>query len=55
MKIFITGSTGFVGQNLVEYYSQRGHEVYAFRRDEFLAECLHQFKPDAIINSAAEI
>lgn len=55
MKIFITGSTGFVGQNLVNYYTQRGHEVYAFRRDEYLHECLHKFKPDAIINSAAEI
>ena len=55
MKIFITGATGFVGQNLVEYYTQRGHEVYAFKRNEHLYECLHQFKPDAIINSAAEI
>jgi nucleoside-diphosphate-sugar epimerase len=55
MKIFITGSTGFVGQNLVEYYRSRGHEVYAFRRDEVLLDCLEQFQPDAIINSAAEI
>lgn len=55
MKIFITGSTGFVGQNLVEYYTQRGHEVYTYRRDEHLHESLHKFKPDAIINSAAEI
>jgi len=55
MKIFITGATGFVGQNLVQYYSARGHEVYAFRRDESLRECLENFKPDAIINSAAEI
>jgi len=55
MKIFITGATGFVGQNLVQYYSARGHEVYAFRRDEVLRECLENFKPDAIINSAAEI
>jgi|688.fasta_scaffold194555_2 nucleoside-diphosphate-sugar epimerase len=55
MKIFITGASGFVGQNLVQYYSARGHEVYAFRRDEALRECLENFKPDAIINSAAEI
>ena len=55
MKIFITGSTGFIGLNLVEYYTSRGHEVYAFRRDEALRDCLVQFKPDIIINSAAEI
>jgi nucleoside-diphosphate-sugar epimerase len=55
MKLFITGSTGFVGKNLVDYYTKRGHEVYAFRRNEALRDCLEQFKPDAIINSAAEI
>lgn len=55
MKIFITGATGFVGKNLVDYYTRRGHNVYAFRRDENLYECLQKFKPDAIVNSAAEI
>lgn len=55
MKIFITGSTGFVGQNLVKYYTDRGHEVYAFKRDQALRDCLERFRPDAIINSAAEI
>ena len=55
MKIFITGATGFVGQNLVKYYTDRGHEVFPFRRDQHLHDCLQKFKPDAIINSAAEI
>ena len=55
MKIFITGATGFIGQNLVQYYTARGHEVYSFKRNEPLRECLDNFKPDAIINSAAEI
>ena len=55
MKIFITGATGFIGQNLVDYYTKRGHKVYAFRRDEVLTKCLYDFEPDAIINSAAEI
>jgi nucleoside-diphosphate-sugar epimerase len=55
MKIFITGATGFVGRNLADYYTKRGHEVYAFKRNEALRDCLTQFKPDAIINSAAEI
>jgi len=55
MKIFITGATGFIGQNLVDYYTRREHEVYSFRRDEVLTKCLDNFAPDAIINAAAEI
>lgn len=55
MKILITGATGFVGQNLVEYYASRGHEIYAFCRDENLKQCLSNFQPDVVINSAAEI
>jgi nucleoside-diphosphate-sugar epimerase len=55
MKIFITGATGFVGRNLVDYYAQRGHEVHAHKRDEHLMSTLRWFRPDAIINSAAEI
>lgn len=55
MKIFITGSTGFVGKNLVEFYSLRGHTVYPYRRTENLARALNDFAPDAIINSGAEI
>lgn len=55
MKIFITGVTGFVGQNLVKYYVDRGHEVFGYCRDQHLYDCLQKFKPDAIINSAAEI
>lgn len=55
MKIFVTGSTGFVGSNLVSFYRARGHEVYAWQRDQDLAGTLESFAPDAIINSAAEI
>lgn len=55
MKIFITGATGFVGQNLIDYYTKRGHEVFGFRRDQYLHDCLQKFKPDIVINSAAEI
>jgi len=55
MKIFITGSTGFVGQNLVDYYRKRGHDVYEFRRGQPLRESLLLTQPDIIINSAAEI
>ena len=55
MKIFITGATGFVGLNLVDYYIKRGHEVYSYQRGQSLIETLINFEPDAIINSAAEI
>jgi nucleoside-diphosphate-sugar epimerase len=55
MKILITGSTGFVGSNLVDYYTARGHDVRGYLRTENLADVLKEFAPDAIINSAAEI
>lgn len=53
MKIFITGSTGFVGRNLVEYY--KNHEVLAYTRDMEARYELEKFQPNLIINSAAEI
>lgn len=53
MKIFITGSTGFVGRNLIEYYAE--HNLFQYKRNEDLIECLIKFDPDVIINAAAEI
>ena len=53
MKIFITGSNGFIGRNLVEYYNTE-HEVYSYTRENLL-DALQYFKPTVIINSAAEI
>ena len=53
MKIFITGSTGFVGRNLIEYY--KDHEVFEHKRYMDLGAKLEYFKPDLIINCAAEI
>ena len=53
MKIFVTGSTGFIGQNLVQRYSD--HEVFEFHRKLNLRDSLRYFKPDLIINCAAEI
>ena len=32
MKIFVTGSTGFVGSHLVDYFLERGEEVYCLVR-----------------------
>ena len=53
MKIFITGSTGFIGQNLVEFYKE--HEVFEHKRYMDVGGKLDYFKPDLIINCAAEI
>ena len=53
MKIYIVGSTGFIGQNLVKKYS---HEtVFEHTRYFEISTKLNYFKPDVIINCAAEI
>lgn len=53
MKIFITGTTGFIGKNLVEFYN--GHEIYEYTRGDNINLKLYEFKPNVIINCAAEI
>lgn len=53
MKIFITGSTGFIGQNLVKFY--KNQEIFEFKRYMNINEKLAYFNPDVIINCAAEI
>lgn len=55
MKIYITGATGFIGSNLVDYYTQRGHEIGVYQRGQSLIDSLLAFAPDAIVNCAAEI
>ena len=32
MKVFVTGATGFIGENLVSKLLERNHEVYALCR-----------------------
>ena len=53
MKIFITGTTGFIGKNLIEYY--KDHEVFEHNRHMDLPAKLDYFKPEVIINCAADI
>jgi len=52
MKIFITGSNGFIGKNLCEFYAD--NEVYRYTRGNLKLE-LSTFLPDVIIHCAAEI
>jgi dTDP-glucose 4,6-dehydratase len=53
MKIYITGTTGFVGRNLLVYYKEQ--EISEYSRGQNIETQLQQFKPDVIINCAAEI
>ena len=53
MKIYILGSTGFIGQNLVERYCNE--TVFEHKRYFDLLSELAQFQPNIIINCAAEI
>lgn len=55
MKILITGTTGFIGRSLAEFYQEQGYDLIAPLRGYHLPSILEQQKPDVIINSAAEI
>ena len=54
MKIFITGSNGFVGRNLSRLYDYP-HVVISHTRKDPLKANLSYNRPDVIINCAAEI
>jgi nucleoside-diphosphate-sugar epimerase len=53
-NILITGSNGFVGKNLVEFYNSK-YNVITYTRSDNLEEILSINKPEIIINCAAEI
>jgi UDP-glucose 4-epimerase len=54
MKIFITGSSGFLGKSIVQNLS-KSYSFFLYKRGDNIIECLNQFKPNIIIHSAAEI
>jgi nucleoside-diphosphate-sugar epimerase len=53
MKIFLTGTQGFIGRNLLEFY--HGYEIFEHCRYMDIGAKLDYFKPDLIIHCAAEI
>ena len=53
-KIFITGSKGFIGKNLIEFYEKENH-IFEYDRNLNLKKQLNTIKPDIIFNCAAEI
>jgi len=56
MKILITGANGFIGKNLAEFYKDKHELLLLYREDSIhLGTRLIEFKPDIIINCAAEI
>jgi nucleoside-diphosphate-sugar epimerase len=53
MKIFITGTSGFIGRSLKEFYSS--HDVSEYQRGTDITLALQAASPDLIINCAGEI
>ena len=54
MKIFITGSSGFLGKSIFERISSK-HDCFLYKRGDDITNCLNLYNPDVIIHSAAEI
>jgi len=54
MKILLTGTSGFIGHNLLIFYGDVHHVHETKRGDDLFEEC-KKFSPDLIIHSAAEI
>lgn len=52
MKIFLTGSTGFLGKSIKQ---QLPYEFFCYKRGSDMIADLDTFNPDVIIHSAAEI
>lgn len=54
MKIFITGSTGFIGLNLIRFYNTT-NTIIEYKRGECISTALNNCCPDLIFHCAGEI
>ena len=54
MKIFITGRSGFIAQNLIIQFKKDGHEIGTSSQGDDITDKLSEFKPDAICHLAME-
>jgi len=56
MKILITGTTGFLGRSIKEFYQAQGHTIIEYMRGNVSVGLLiHGHQPDVMIHCAAEI
>ena len=52
-KIFLLGSSGFIGTNLYQYLKDQ-YSILKYNKNKNLVKCLKDYKPDIIINCAGE-
>jgi nucleoside-diphosphate-sugar epimerase len=53
-KIFITGSSGFIGKNMAIEFGNE-NEIFRFERGQTMSKTLKNFSPDIVLNCAGEI
>jgi nucleoside-diphosphate-sugar epimerase len=55
MRLLVTGATGFVGQNLVKFFKEKGHEVATLGRCQYFSEidqAVKDARPEVVIHLA---
>lgn len=55
MKIFITGSTGYIGNEVAKTFARAGHEVFGLTRDESKAKELLQHEVSPLIGTLEKL
>ncbi|WP_299243260.1 NAD-dependent epimerase/dehydratase family protein [uncultured Aquimarina sp.] len=55
MNIFITGGSGFVGQNLIPLLIQNGHQIHALARSESSAQKIQQLGATPVLDDLTSL